>query len=200
MAEYFRACSVVGCKGNAHYRAKGTRGWCQAHYLRWLRYGDPLNSSTRLGEPIEFIKNVALLYDGDDCLRWPFSTNDDGYGVFRIDGQRLIASRYVCELAHGEPPTPEHQAAHSCGKGHEACVSRKHLRWATPSENHMDRVEHDTHNRGSRHTLSKLTDDQVREIRALSGRMSRRETAARFGVSMSLIAKIRANRAWQWLD
>jgi LAGLIDADG endonuclease len=30
-------CSIVGCN-----RRPSSRGWCNAHYLRWKRYGDPL--------------------------------------------------------------------------------------------------------------------------------------------------------------
>src|ERR1700733_11089893 len=38
------------------------------------------------------------------------------------------------------------------------------LRWGTHSENQMDRVEHGTSNRGSRHPLSKLTEEHALKI------------------------------------
>jgi hypothetical protein len=54
------------------------------------------------------------------------------------------ATRVMCKLAHGPAPTPKHHAAHSCGKGHEACINPKHLRWATPRENAADAKLHGT--------------------------------------------------------
>lgn len=42
MATAFKSCSVPGCNGNAHRSAKGSRGWCSAHYQRWYHHGDPL--------------------------------------------------------------------------------------------------------------------------------------------------------------
>ena len=34
-------CSIDGCE-----RPAATRGWCNAHYIRWRRSGDPLGCST----------------------------------------------------------------------------------------------------------------------------------------------------------
>jgi hypothetical protein len=72
-------------------------------------------------------------YDKDDCLIWPFSSTR-GYGHFKCNGVRSYAHRYMCTLVHGEPPSDEHQASHSCGKGHQKCVSPRHLSWKTQSE------------------------------------------------------------------
>ena len=60
MADEFKACSVVGCNGNAHYKANGKRGWCQAHHWRWRKHGDPLGGMCRA-------QNAGLcLVDGCD--------------------------------------------------------------------------------------------------------------------------------------
>lgn len=38
------ACSIGGCE-----RPAATRGWCNGHYIRWRRSGDPLGCSTWRG-------------------------------------------------------------------------------------------------------------------------------------------------------
>src|SRR5437879_1542174 len=80
-------------------------------------------------------------YQGDDCLPWPFSRLN-GYGRGGHNGTPFYANRMMCEKAHGPPPTPEHEAAHSCGNGPQGCTNPRHLSWKTPSANQLDRAEH----------------------------------------------------------
>lgn len=117
------------------------RGWCVAHYERWRRHGDPLGGGpprASSAEPARYFRDTVLAYEGDDCLAWPFCRDRNGYG--KMGGK--IVSRLVCEKEHGPPPTPAHEAAHSCGKGHEACVAKRHLSWKTRAENASERVIH----------------------------------------------------------
>jgi hypothetical protein len=99
-------------------------------------------------------------YQGEDCLTWPFSRF--GYGT--IYGHKH-AHRVMCELAYGPAPSPRHQVAHSCGKGHEGCVNPRHLRWATPKENSADMVLHGTALRGERAINVKLTTPEVHAVK-----------------------------------
>lgn len=193
-------CSVDGCTGNSHYTARGSRGFCGPHYERLRRHGDPLGGGTSLGEPMRFVREVALHHEGADCLIWPYSRNRDGYGSLRVNGKSACAHRYVCEIAHGAPPTPEHQAAHECGGGNLGCVSPRHLSWKTRQENKADELIHGTRNRGSRNGLSKLTAEQAREIIALRGQSSPRRLAVRFGVSEGTIRAAQAGKSWAWVN
>lgn len=158
-----------------------------------------MKKKTPRGEPMRFVMGRALPYEGDDCLCWPYSRNNQGYPEIRIEGKTRLASRYICALAHGDPPTEKHHAAHSCGNGHLGCVNPSHLRWATVSENLMDRVSHGTSNRGSQHPLAKLTEEQVREIIGLRGKLYRREIAAAFGISARTVECIHTGRSWSWM-
>lgn len=139
--ETYMQCILDACS-----RPAVKKGMCNAHYLRNWRHGDPRGGrkSTIAGEPAAWLGKVALTYEGDDCLAWPFYTRPDGYGEVRYDGKNWVVSRLVCEMVNGPAPSPHHEAAHSCGKGHEGCVAKAHLRWATHKENHDDRKQHGT--------------------------------------------------------
>ncbi|TBG78586.1 hypothetical protein ELG76_04010 [Rhizobium leguminosarum] len=189
------SCSISGC-----CEPHVARGYCNAHYRRFVKHGNPLGGRTPRGELLRFINEVVLRHFGEDCLAWPFSKGGTGYGLIKIDGKMVGAHRYVCELAHGEPPTPEHHAAHSCGRGHEGCIAPEHLSWKTPAQNHADKLIHGTHNRGERQGQSKLTEGAVREILAKKGFESQRKLAKRFDVAQSTIAYIHTGRNWAWLS
>lgn len=198
MADKFRACSVPGCNGNAHGSRHGSKGYCSKHYQKFRAHGNPLGVRTEDGEPMRFYLNVALCHESDDCLLWPYSKDRGGYGCLYKDGRVQGTHRVLCIDAHGEPPTPEHEAAHSCGNS--LCCNPKHLSWKTPLENSSDKLLHGTHNRGERSGKSKLTEEQVREIKSLKGQISGYRLSKKFGVRSGTIDAIFSGRSWGWLD
>lgn len=137
--------------------------------------------------------------DPTPCLDWPYASDRDGYGLVYLEGRTSRAHILACEMMFGPRPTGM-VAAHSCGR--PQCFNPYHLRWATHSENQMDRVAHGTSNRGSRHASAKLTEDQVREIRRMMAgmRRSNADIARQFGVHPSLLSKMKTGRAWGWLN
>jgi hypothetical protein len=183
-------CSVDGCK--SPYLAKG---FCERHYSRWKRYGNPLSGRVSPGEARQFLDNVVMPYDGKECLKWPFAVDRKGYGKLYVDGKTHRVPRLVCAAAHGDAPTREHEAAHSCGV--PSCCNRLHLRWATASENQSDRVLHGTSNRGERSHSVKLGAEDVRAIR--SSDETEASLARRYGVKPPTIRKIRIGENWAWL-
>lgn len=130
------SCSIEGCQS-----AVLSRGWCSKHYWRWKRCGttDGAGRAAYGSVPV-FVRDVAVVFDGDECLPWPFQISTEGYGRLEAGKKKKIASRYICELAHGIAPTPKHEAAHNCGN--KVCVNPKHLRWATRQENEDDKIIH----------------------------------------------------------
>lgn len=187
-------CSVDDCGKPILFR-----GWCRAHYRRWQRHGDPCGGGTMHGAPLQFLLD-HVSHQGQECLTWPFGTYGNGEGRIKYQGREMPASRLICKLAHGEPPTPLHEAAHNCGKGHLACVNPVHIRWDTHTGNMADRLIHGTHNRGERHGASKLLSEQVVEIKRLRGRETGRSLARRFGVHAATISDIHCGRIWSWLE
>lgn len=72
------------------------------------------------------------------------------------------------------------------------------LIYGTKSANEMDKIAHGTSNRGSRHGMAKLTEQEVKLIRRLAG-TSNRKIADDYGVSETAIRKIRSRDTWGWL-
>lgn len=187
-------CSVDGCD-----KPISKRQMCNAHYLRWYRHGD-VHRKARAdnGEPSKWLRE-HVAHEGSDCLIWPFAKGRDGRGRLQGDVSPQ-AHRAMCILAHGAPPTPKHEAAHSCGKGRQGCVHPAHLRWATPVENAADRVEHCTETRGEDVWSSKLTQEDVRRIRSLKGHYNQKEIGAMFGVDAETVGNIHRRETWAWLE
>lgn len=90
------------------------------------------------------------------CVTHGHGTNghEDGYLLVTYDGVRMTLSRAICFELHGPPPTPKHQAAHSCG--FTQCITGGHLRWATPRQNQADRKLHGTANVSRKPVLPRI--------------------------------------------
>lgn len=171
------------------------------HYCRIRAHGDP-SVVKKVASPAKDWITEHASHDGDGCLTWPFHIGKDGYGrVHRpSNGTLTTAARLMCEVAHGKPPSPIHEAAHSCGKGNLGCVNPRHVYWATPTRNHADKVQHGTTNRGERQWKSKLTTADIAEIRSLlETDITQNEIARRFGVNPSNISDIKRGKKWGWL-
>lgn len=189
-----RICIVNGCCKQAK-----VRGYCQSHYLRWHRHGDPTAGGPFLsprGEPLRWLKE-NLSYASAECLHWPFGKNKTGgYGVVKVGKRQVFAHRWMCEQLNGPAPDQNSMAAHFCGN--RSCVNPTHLRWATPKENSDDKVVHGTTIRG-RSPNAKVTADDVRQIRELRGKMSQPKIGQRFGLKQSQVSAIQTGRDWAWL-
>lgn len=188
-----KMCSIKGCVKTA-----SQRGWCHMHYMRWYRNGDPLTGAdtrTPSGVAERFFRETVISFSGDQCLIWPFNRAGDGYGRLRLGRRHERVPRLVCEAVYGPPPTPQHEAAHSCGNGHAGCCNPGHLRWATHTENMADRSRHGSLSR-EKNGRSKLTEAKVCQIRSLSGKHTQNAIASMFGVSQATIQRVLSGANW----
>ena len=184
-------CKVEGCDKTlivAH-------GFCDPHYRRFKRHGDPLKGKTGQGKPLEWLQTNST-FGGPECLEWPYSKMRHGYGHLLYMGSFTPAHRLMCEMVHGAAPTPSHQAAHSCRN--PPCCNPRHLRWATPQENTDDKVLHGTVRHGEACANTFLSRREVVAIRRLerSGVVQRRIAEA-FGVSPQRVNEIVKRKAWK---
>jgi hypothetical protein len=190
-----RICSVDGCIKNVTRKT-----YCEAHHLRYRRHGDPLKGGpmrVTAKTALRWIHSVAIPFQGTECLIWPFQSKSHGYGSITVDGRHTSASRYICEIFHGEPPTPLHHSAHSCGRGHEGCISPGHLGWKTHQQNQDDKKLHGTILLGRKNPSAKLTEPDV--VFILSSDASLGHLARMFGVSKTQISRVKKKLAWGWI-
>jgi len=138
-------------------------------------------------------------YDGADCLIWPFSRSQNGYGRIRRGKKKEPAHREMCIAVHGPAPSERYETAHTCGKGHLGCCHPQHLAWKTRIENCADRLIHGTDGRGEKNPRAKLTRAQVLEIRALNN-IQKPVLARKFGVDHKTITDILSRKIWAWLE
>lgn len=93
-------------------------------------------------EILEFIDGL-MGTEETECIWWPYGKGSNGYGCMRAldEDVNTTASRVVCKLAHGQPPSPKMEAAHTCHNGHLGCVNPNHLEWQTKRKNLEGRGE-----------------------------------------------------------
>lgn len=156
--------------------------------------------------------------DTNDC--WPWiapSRTTYGYGLFKRNGKSLFAHRISLALAIGEVPSAI-LVLHNCDN--PPCCNPAHLRVGTHRDNIMDAIakgrakppkqlpEHysflrdwrakNLPNRGMSHPSHKLTDSDVRMIRAaLANGISGVCLGKVFGCSDSTISHIRKGKHWK---
>jgi hypothetical protein len=124
------------------------------------------------------------------CLEWTAVTRY-GYGIFNRYPKLIIASRMAWIFEHGEIQD-DLCVLHRCDN--PKCVDHTHLFLGTRGDNHRDKVAKGRSNRGIKHGHSKLTDDQVRQIREMSG--TQNEIAKMFGIDQGAVSRIRSRKAW----
>jgi hypothetical protein len=191
-------CIVSGCHNLAR-----SHSLCGGHANRLKVKGStlphiPLRTAAKRGAPRQWIDD-HLHYDGDECLIWPFWRDRKGYGRLAGEGwEKPLAHRLMCRLAHGDPPSPFHEAAHSCGNGFGGCVTPNHLRWATRAENEQDKLLHNSILRGEDNPRSRFTTDDIVSMRKMyqSGEFSLRAVARHFGTDHKNVSSILKGRTW----
>jgi hypothetical protein len=184
-------CTFDGCK---HDTSKGSHGYCGAHWLQ-IKEGRTPRILRRNNSSVPWIM-AHKDHVGDECLTWPFPLGARGRGEIKFNGKACNAAHAMCWAAYGPPPTPQYDAAHSCGKGHLGYVNPRHLRWATKKENQADRWEHGTILIGEKHPMARLTKEDVVGIRILRT-LPRALVASVYGVSKATINDVVYRRSWR---
>jgi HNH endonuclease len=107
---------------------------------------------------------------GNNCHIWKGAKSQAGYGVYKIfrkdnskDFKLYFCHRLIYELIKG--PINELHILHSCDN--PLCVNPDHLRTGTHAENMKDKAIRKRQPYGEQVAISKLTSEQVQEIRNL---------------------------------
>lgn len=131
----------------------------------------------------------------DDCWEWTAAVHCGGYGLFNFRRRSQRAHRVSWILANGEIPKGM-LVCHTCDN--KLCVRPDHLFLGTYQDNNTDMCTKKRHSFGSKNGRSKLTENDVAEIRRLrdDGWLCR-EIAAEYGVTKGAIIMISCGRNWR---
>jgi HNH endonuclease len=191
-----KICSIEGCEKPAEARCL-----CNTHYMQQRR-ANLLPIGTRARGTVEerFWRFVAK---SDGCWLWTGkSVNTKGYGQLGALGGKgtkgITAHRLSYTIHKGEIPEGM-VVMHSCDN--PACVNPDHLSVGTQSQNILEAIAKGRkvlpklpHPSGADHPFSKLTEENVREIR--SSPVMDTVFAKRFGVAPSTVRRARIGLAW----
>lgn len=135
---------------------------------------------------------------GSNCWEWTASKDNDGYGQIGYqNGEMIRAHRYSWILHFGEIPDGLF-VCHHCDN--PSCVRPDHLFLGTALANNRDKIRKGRAKncRGESSGLSKLTDEQVAQIRRLyvPGKISQYALAKKFSVAVSNINNIVHRKTW----
>lgn len=115
-----RTCSIADCDKPAK-----TRGWCQTHYGRWSRYGDP-NIYKRLRGYPEDVRFWSKVDADGDCWVWTCTLGDSGHGEFSLSVTNQYYSAHRWAWEHLVGPIPDGLTLdHLCRN--PPCVNPDHL-------------------------------------------------------------------------
>jgi hypothetical protein len=131
------------------------------------------------------------------CWIWLGAVDWDNYGIaWDTELKRNArAHRYVYECLVGSVPADKkllHRCDNSC------CVNPDHLFIGTTAENNRDCKAKGRNARGESHGMNKISPATVLAIRDAVG--SHSEVAVIYGVSKSLVTKIKARHLWKDLE
>lgn len=132
---------------------------------------------------------------------WPWmstKSSSKGYGQFWALGKYWQATHMALILAGEAWSEQKPYALHSCDN--PSCVNPSHLRWGSPQENMDDRSARGRAltPRGEAHGSAKLRAHDVVAIRCDT--RVHREIAAAYGVTGSVISRIKTLKAWRHIQ
>ena len=178
-------CKEIGCYGK--HKAQG---FCNKHYRRWLKYGDPnhTNQVERIGgsveERLKHHMDFKTCRNTTKCWLWTGSLNHLGYGRISIDGKFYYAHRLVWKYWMDEDGIPDDleyihdpDGIYGCPK---RCVNPHHATIGTRKEN-FNSWDYT----GERHHEASVLDFNVERVRRLyaKGGITQQELADMVGVS-----------------
>jgi hypothetical protein len=131
------------------------------------------------------------------CWIWTASRVPAGYGQFYFNHRPRGAHIFAYLLTYGDLPPDMPHVLHQCDGAAVGCVRPSHLMAGTQTSNVADMVSKGRQQRGERSGKARLTETQVREIRAKYRDGVRvKDLATEYHVVHSAISSIISRRKW----
>lgn len=192
-------CKIPGCSGLLYVKSL-----CSRHYNRLRTTGTTDDGGRARATFEERLWRQVERGGPDDCWPWISKSRITGYGVLGRggrDSEKVLAHRAAWEVTHG--PILEGEGHHGTVVLHTCdnrlCCNPVHLRLGTQADNVRDM---DAKGRrvavlrfGPEHHMTKITEDDVRAIRASSERNT--VLAERYGMTVAGIKTIKQRRTWK---
>ena len=135
----------------------------------------------------------------ETCWLWVGLLNHSGYGSIGVRSGHMQLTHRLSWIIHNGPIPDGLGVLHNCNPNPDnpACCNPAHLWLGTQTDNNRDAMLKGQRSKGVGHPFAKLTEESVREIRALHGSATTRDIAARLGVSHTAIINVIHRRTWR---
>lgn len=136
--------------------------------------------------------------DESDCWLWQGHVGQDGYGQIMRNGDIKRSHREAYRLDNDG--VAEGVVCHHCDT--PLCVNPEHLYDGTPTSNAQDASERGQLSMGEDHYESKVTEEDVRDIRRRYEEedITQPELADEYGLSRQAISKITRRVSWKGIE
>lgn len=152
----------------------------------------------KISKRLEHVRARLAQPLGDACITFPNTWGPNNRPAVPWNGKNVYVYRVALEIVgrSWQPPLGNY-VIHECDNGE--CWNPRHLEWSTQRKNMRDASTRSRVQRGVDRHNAKLTETDVREIRALALIHTQAELARRYGVTPSAISNIIARKCWAWL-
>jgi len=137
MAREWKWIKDSGCNVDDCDREHYGRGYCNMHFQRVRRHGDPEITKRIYGDDKARLDSYVEYIPFSGCHVWTGCVDDKGYGMMMVNKKGQKAHRVAWELYRSKIPKGKH-VLHKCHT--RPCVNPDHLHLGTHQENMEEMV------------------------------------------------------------
>jgi hypothetical protein len=136
----------------------------------------------------------------NDCWNWKMRKDNDGYGrtqLFYPNIYKKTGAHQIAWILSGNKIEDNQMIRHMCNN--PSCCNPNHLNVGTAKDNALDCVNSGRTMVGSKNPSSKLTEQDVKEIKQelANGKKLGAMLGRKYGVSKVIISDIKHNKTWR---